>query len=85
MAAEKRPRFYTAAEVAEHNCLEDLWVSFLGGVYNLTPLAAKYEGEMRASSAAGVGDVRWCPVLILPSTLPPSAKQPQAMRCSIRC
>ena len=40
-----RPIFYTPNEVAIHNTIEDLWVSFLGKVYNLTPLCEKYKGE----------------------------------------
>ncbi|XP_016043739.1 cytochrome b5 domain-containing protein 1 isoform X2 [Erinaceus europaeus] len=38
-------RFFTPSEVAQHNQLEDLWVSYLGSVYNLTPLAQEYEGD----------------------------------------
>lgn len=41
-------RFFTPSEVAQHNQLEDLWVSYLGSVYNLTPLARAYEGEEQA-------------------------------------
>ena len=40
-----RPKYYTPNEVAVHNTLEDLWVSFLGKVYNLTPLCEKYKGN----------------------------------------
>ncbi|XP_042526659.1 cytochrome b5 domain-containing protein 1 [Dipodomys spectabilis] len=39
-------RFFTPAEVAEHNQCEDLWVSYLGYVYNLTPLAELYKGNL---------------------------------------
>jgi hypothetical protein len=37
-------KYYTPREVSEHNVPEDLWVSFLGTVYNLTPLVHKYKG-----------------------------------------
>jgi hypothetical protein len=33
-----RRRFYTPYEVAKHNTADDCWISFLGGVYDLTPL-----------------------------------------------
>ncbi|XP_027628947.1 cytochrome b5 domain-containing protein 1 isoform X2 [Tupaia chinensis] len=39
-------RFFTPAEVAEHNQPEDLWVSYLGYVYDLTPLAQEYKGNL---------------------------------------
>lgn len=38
-------RYFTPAEVAQHNQPEDLWVSYLGNVYNLTPLAQEYNGK----------------------------------------
>ncbi|KAK9806145.1 hypothetical protein WJX72_003194 [[Myrmecia] bisecta] len=34
----KRRRYYTPAEVALHNSPRDCWVSFLGGVYDVTDL-----------------------------------------------
>lgn len=40
-----RPKYYTPNEVAVHNTLKDLWVSFLGKVYDLTPLCEKYNGD----------------------------------------
>ena len=39
-----RPKYFTPKEVAVHNTVDDLWVSFLGKVYNLTPLCEKYKG-----------------------------------------
>ncbi|XP_027375352.1 cytochrome b5 domain-containing protein 1 [Bos indicus x Bos taurus] len=39
-------RYFTPAEVAQHNQPEDLWVSYLGNVYNLTPLAQEYKGDL---------------------------------------
>jgi len=39
-------RFYTPNEVSIHNTIEDLWVSFLGKVYNLTPLCESYKGKV---------------------------------------
>ncbi|XP_064438160.1 chromodomain-helicase-DNA-binding protein 3 isoform X7 [Mirounga angustirostris] len=41
-----RRRYFTPAEVAQHNAPEDLWVSYLGSVYDLTPLARKYKGDL---------------------------------------
>lgn len=50
MISYKRPekfvqRYYTPNEVSVHNTLEDLWVSFLGKVYDLTPLCQQYKGK----------------------------------------
>ncbi|XP_077991475.1 cytochrome b5 domain-containing protein 1-like [Glandiceps talaboti] len=41
-----RPKYYTPSEVAVHNTLKDCWVSFLGKVYDLTPLCEKYQGDV---------------------------------------
>jgi len=38
-------RYYTPAEVAIHNKENDCWVSFLGKVYDLTPLIAAHIEE----------------------------------------
>ena len=38
MAKAQRSRYYTPNEVALHNTPSDLWVSFLGKVYDLTDL-----------------------------------------------
>ena len=37
--------YYTPAQVALHNSPEDLWLSFLGHVYNLSSLAADYAAD----------------------------------------
>ena len=51
--SEKRPicimtyarrRYYTPAEVSQHNHADDCWVSFLGKVYDLTPLLRAHQG-----------------------------------------
>ncbi|KAM8956397.1 cytochrome b5 domain-containing protein 1 isoform 2-T3 [Lycaon pictus] len=39
-------RYFTPAEVAEHNLPEDLWVSYLGSVYDLSPLAQEHKGDL---------------------------------------
>ncbi|KAL7749626.1 hypothetical protein RI367_004852 [Sorochytrium milnesiophthora] len=39
------PRYYTPNEVAQHCESSDLWVSWLGNVYNLTPLAEENDGN----------------------------------------
>jgi len=43
--APKRPKYYTPNEVSVHNTPKDLWVSFLGKVYNLTPLCQQFAGD----------------------------------------
>ena len=45
----RRPKYYTANEVSIHNTLKDIWVSFLGKVYDLTPLCKKYAGQTLVS------------------------------------
>lgn len=45
-----RSKYYTPNEVAVHNTIEDLWVSFLGKVYDLTPLATNNKGEVWAGA-----------------------------------
>nr|XP_046237420.1 cytochrome b5 domain-containing protein 1 [Scatophagus argus]XP_046237421.1 cytochrome b5 domain-containing protein 1 [Scatophagus argus] len=39
-------RFFTPDEVAAHNTADDLWVSFLGKVCDLTPLMNQYQGDI---------------------------------------
>lgn len=41
-----RPRYFTPGEVAAHNTPEDCWVSYLGRVYDLTPLCAEHAGSI---------------------------------------
>ena len=41
-----RPKYYTPNEVSVHRTLEDLWVSFLGKVYDLTSLADREKGKI---------------------------------------
>uniref|UniRef100_A0A6I8QVH7 Cytochrome b5 domain-containing protein 1 n=1 Tax=Xenopus tropicalis TaxID=8364 RepID=A0A6I8QVH7_XENTR len=40
-----RPRFYTPQEVSRRCIVSDLWVSYLGRVYDLTPLLEQHKGE----------------------------------------
>lgn len=40
-----RPRFFTPAEVSAHDTVDDLWVSCLGKVCDLSPLVDRYRGE----------------------------------------
>ena len=42
----QRLQFFTPHEVAVHNAPDDLWMSWLGKVYNLTPLVAQLKGEL---------------------------------------
>jgi cytochrome b involved in lipid metabolism len=39
------PRYFTPKDVANHNSASDCWVSFLGKVYNLTPLIRDFKGD----------------------------------------
>ncbi|CAD5119605.1 DgyrCDS8206 [Dimorphilus gyrociliatus] len=41
-----RPKFFTPCEVSVHNSTEDIWVSFLGKVYDLTILCERYKGDI---------------------------------------
>ncbi|XP_054594545.1 cytochrome b5 domain-containing protein 1 [Nothobranchius furzeri] len=40
-----RTRYFTPSEVAAHNTTSDLWVSFLGKVFDLSPLVACFQGD----------------------------------------
>lgn len=48
-----RPKFFTPNEVAVHNTLKDCWVSFLGKVYDLTPLCERYQGDVLLKPIVG--------------------------------
>ncbi|XP_033125412.1 cytochrome b5 domain-containing protein 1-like [Anneissia japonica] len=41
-----RPRYFTPNEVLIHSTLKDIWVSFLGKVYDLSLLCEKYAGDV---------------------------------------
>lgn len=43
----KRSKFFTPNEVSAHNTAKDIWVSFLGKVYDLTPLIEENTGMYR--------------------------------------
>ncbi|GIL88451.1 hypothetical protein Vretimale_15393 [Volvox reticuliferus] len=57
MAPPRGPlrRYYTPYEVAMHNTPDDLWVSFLGGVYNITDLVEDHQGTLAAPLIAAAG------------------------------
>ncbi|PNW78294.1 hypothetical protein CHLRE_09g403200v5 [Chlamydomonas reinhardtii] len=57
MAPPRGPlrRYYTPYEVAMHNTPDDCWVSFLGGVYNLTDLIKANQGALAAPLIAAAG------------------------------
>lgn len=40
-----RPKFFTPSEVSIHSTQKDLWVSFLGKVYDLTSLCETHQGR----------------------------------------
>lgn len=46
----KRPKYFTPSEVAIHNTAKDMWVSFLGKVYDLTPFLQANAGKIYYSS-----------------------------------
>ncbi|XP_064642922.1 cytochrome b5 domain-containing protein 1-like [Lineus longissimus] len=41
-----RPKYFTPNEVCIHNTIDDIWVSFLGKVYDLTPLCSRFKGDV---------------------------------------
>lgn len=38
-------RYFTQHEVSVHNTVGDAWVSYLGKVYDLTPLLEEFKGK----------------------------------------
>ncbi|KAK1153549.1 cytochrome b5 domain-containing protein 1 [Acipenser oxyrinchus oxyrinchus] len=42
----KNTKYYTPYEVSLHNTIDDIWVSYLGKVYNLTPLIKEHAGDV---------------------------------------
>lgn len=57
-----RPRYFTPAEVSSHDTVDDLWVSCLGKVCDLSPLVDRYRGEAPPPTPAGRTDpaaVKW--------------------------
>eukprot|EP01059_Diplonema_ambulator_P031970 TRINITY_DN6055_c0_g1_i1.p1 TRINITY_DN6055_c0_g1~~TRINITY_DN6055_c0_g1_i1.p1 ORF type:complete len:229 (+),score=86.81 TRINITY_DN6055_c0_g1_i1:246-932(+) len=67
-------RYFTANEVKRHNTEDDIWVSVLGKVLDLTPLIAKYKtvDAMPLIRAAGSDISHW---------FDPSADPPDMRRC----
>lgn len=41
-----RPKYFTPNEVSIHNTAKDIWVSFLGKVYDLTPYIEAHIGNI---------------------------------------
>uniref|UniRef100_A0A7S0YLX7 Cytochrome b5 domain-containing protein 1 n=1 Tax=Polytomella parva TaxID=51329 RepID=A0A7S0YLX7_9CHLO len=48
-------RFYTPYEVAAHCSADDCWVSFLGRVFDITPVIKKHQGVLTAPLLANAG------------------------------
>eukprot|EP00879_Flechtneria_rotunda_P007962 GHRR01008342.1.p1 GENE.GHRR01008342.1~~GHRR01008342.1.p1 ORF type:complete len:233 (+),score=65.45 GHRR01008342.1:339-1037(+) len=48
-------QYYTPYEVSKHNTATDCWVSFLGGVYDVTPLIEKHAGFLTEPILAAAG------------------------------
>ncbi|XP_026578287.1 cytochrome b5 domain-containing protein 1 [Pseudonaja textilis] len=46
MEGSFRQRYFTPREVSVHNRPWDLWVSYLGRVYDLSPLSEEYKGDL---------------------------------------
>ncbi|NP_001017684.1 cytochrome b5 domain-containing protein 1 [Danio rerio] len=42
----RRSKYFTPNEVSLHNTINDIWVSYLGKVYDLTPLLEAYKGDV---------------------------------------
>lgn len=45
LLAMPRQRYYTPYEVSQHNDQKDIWVSYLGKVYDLTALCREHQGK----------------------------------------
>lgn len=57
MKKDGRPRFFTPNEVSSHNTASDIWVSFLGHVYDLSKLVEEHSGSSRAVSNRSDKDI----------------------------
>lgn len=60
--AMARPKYFTPSEVAAHCVPTDCWVSYLGRVYNLTPLCEEHAGNVLLkpiTSSAGLDISHW--------------------------
>ncbi|KAI8467403.1 MAG: hypothetical protein J3K34DRAFT_523727 [Monoraphidium minutum] len=53
--SRRRQRYYTPYEVSVHNTPQDCWVSFLGGVYDLSQLIQDNPGRQAAPIIAAAG------------------------------
>jgi len=61
-----RVRYFTPSEVAVHNTSSDCWVSFLGNVYDLTPLCEEHSGTMIGDCKSILNDYLAGNVLLKP-------------------
>ena len=48
-------KYFTAEEVARHNCQEDCWVSIFTNVFNITPLIKENLGDLSAPLLKNAG------------------------------
>jgi len=51
----KLKRYYTPADIGKHCSSHDCWVSFLGNVFDLTPLLAEHKGPLAGPIIAAAG------------------------------
>ena len=58
MTFAARSRYFTPNEVCVHNTVDDLWVSFLGKVFDLTPLCEKFKGSLHKRRHSVDNDTR---------------------------
>lgn len=54
MAPKPRAKYFTPTEVSLHNTVKDVWVSYLGKVYDLTPLCTSKEFEGKWLQPTGI-------------------------------
>ena len=55
-----RSDYFTAKEVSMHNKPGDIWVSFLGSVYDLTPVVSKQTRELESDGSSLVFPLIQC-------------------------
>ncbi|KXS20025.1 cytochrome b5 domain-containing protein 1-like protein [Gonapodya prolifera JEL478] len=42
---KKKEKYISLNELADHNCLDDCWLSWLGDVYDITPILQRHKGD----------------------------------------